>query len=105
MPVVQVSVSTKVQGGRLAHPTVSLNLERDYIGLPSRRPARRAQQPAEKPAEQPVSPAARKAAVPAPAEASSLAERLRRLDAAYEAEFARLGKRGAGGVESLSYKR
>ena len=87
--------------GHVAHPTIALTLEQDYV--PSRPSPKKqaATSSAEKPVEKPVE----KPAPPAPTQEPDLAERLRRLDAVYEAEFARLGKKHANGIESLTYKR
>lgn len=99
-------MSTRVSGSSIAHPTLTLTLEREYVSLPSKpaqKPAPPTEQPAQ-PAKKPVE-AREKPAAPAPAPAESLEEKIKRLDAAYDAEFARLGARQINGIETLSYKR
>ncbi|KAK9804029.1 hypothetical protein WJX73_004226 [Symbiochloris irregularis] len=111
-----VALNTKVQGSRIARPSIALTLEREYVGLnfsqgssdASSKPgtkvttftdSRTGQEVAVK--EKPAVPAGQ---LPAGVD-DDVKDRLKKLDAAYEAEFAKLGKRHPNGVESLSYKK
>lgn len=104
-----VTVATKVRGSNVAPPTVSFTLNQDYTNLPSGLSGRRTaksefSQQADKPTDKSAKPSAPAREPPAAGE-PNLAEKLKRLDETYEAEFARLGKRHPNGIESLSYKR